>query len=555
LTVQGKEVTISICDVANISLFLRAEDIGLSGLESAQEISKNLEAIRLCKELRGKAAQLIGMCSDWKLVDEQSSGLPFVILVAPPSHDDTDLTVRVIFMNRCHDSIAGTAAVCVAACSRIPGSVVSKTVRARSCESDALRIAHPEGVMSISVSSKAPDTSSDLVEFDVLAFERTARRIMTGTVFIPNHIWNGQQPQREMHPKKTNLLMTGDINLLNVEEPTEPFRKVADSLGAADVVISNLECVLGTPEQAYSIQHEGFFADPHVGAEALRHGNIAAVGMANNINYGARNILGSIATLDKAGIPHAGAGANIAAARKPVILERGGRRYGFLQRTSVYWPTDHAADADGAGVAPLPGHTAYEALMYRYHSGIPPVNRPGIPPIVTTWVDPDYLAAFTDDIKALRPQVDVLVASCHWGLGKEVLTYMKQIATAAIDAGADVVMGHGPHHPLPISFHKGKPIFYGLGSFSFHMGHLGMAHGNWVGLLASLDFGKESGTDAEVSFRFVRHNDQNETYLCHPEDEKETFAMLKQVSKRHGTTLWADGDSIYAKPLLENGEL
>lgn len=137
------------------------------------------------------------------------------------------------------------------------------------------------------------------------------------------------------------------------------MRKVADSLSSADIVISNLECVLDTPEQIHSIHHEGFFANPVVGAEALHHGRIATAGLANYINYGARNILGSIATLDKAGIPHIGAGANIAAARNPVIITRRGRKYGFLQRTSVYWPTDHAADITGAGVAPLPGHTAF----------------------------------------------------------------------------------------------------------------------------------------------------------------------------------------------------
>ena len=213
---------------------------------------------------------------------------------------------------------------------------------------------------------------------------------MTGTIFVPKQTWNGPEAiRKEMLPKKTNLLMTGDINLLDVEEATEPFRKVADSLGAADIVISKLECILGTPKHSHSIHNEGFFANPVIGAEALDNGKIAAVGIANNINYGAANILGSIAILDKAGIPHTGAGANVEAAREAVINERGGRKYGFLQRTSVFWPADHAANATGAGVAPLPGHTAYEAPMYRYHSGIPPVNRAGIPPIVKSCVDAD----------------------------------------------------------------------------------------------------------------------------------------------------------------------
>ena len=81
------------------------------------------------------------------------------------------------------------------------------------------------------------------------------------------------------------------------------------------------------------------------------------------------------------------------------------------------------------------------------------------------------------DIAALRREADIVVASCHWGLGEEVLDYMTEIAHAAIDAGADIVIGHGPHYSLPVEIYRGKPIFYGLGSFSFHTGHGGRRHG------------------------------------------------------------------------------
>src|SRR5256714_15682096 len=107
----------------------------------------------------------------------------------------------------------------------------------------------------------------------------------------------------------------------------------------------------------------------------------------------------------------------------------------------------------------------------------PPMNRPGIPPIVVTWADREYLAACTEDIAALRREADIVVASCHWGLGEEVLDYMTEIAHAAVEAGADIVIGHGPHYSLPIEIYRGKPIFYGLGSFSFHTGHGGRRHG------------------------------------------------------------------------------
>jgi hypothetical protein len=78
------------------------------------------------------------------------------------------------------------------------------------------------------------------------------------------------------------------------------------------------------------------------------------------------------------------------------------------------------------------------------------------------------------------------------------------------------------------------------------MGHLGMEHGDWVGLLASLDLAKDS-KKPEVSFRFVRHNNQNETYLCHPEEEQETFQWLEKTSLKHGAKLWMEGNSIYAE--------
>ena len=56
-------------------------------------------------------------------------------------------------------------------------------------------------------------------------------------------------------------------------------------------------------------------------------------------------------------------------------------------------------------------------------------------------------------------QADIVVASCHWGLHKEVLAYMREIGHAAIDAGADLVIGHGPHYSLPVEMYRGKAIF------------------------------------------------------------------------------------------------
>lgn len=199
----------------------------------------------------------------------------------------------------------------------------------------------------------------------------------------------------------TAVLLTGDINLLNVDDPSTPLHRIADVLNSADAVFANLECMLGAPG-SHSVEREGFFADPVIAAKVLKDANIGAVGIANNINYGAGPITASVAVLDEHGIAHAGAGANVTAARQPAIVERNGVRYGFLQRTSVYWPTDHAADDEAAGVVPLMGHTAYEAPMYRYSKWLFPANRPGIPPQIITWANQDHLAWLRVDIEAME---------------------------------------------------------------------------------------------------------------------------------------------------------
>jgi poly-gamma-glutamate synthesis protein (capsule biosynthesis protein) len=142
--------------------------------------------------------------------------------------------------------------------------------------------------------------------------------------------------------------------------------------------------------------------------------------------------------------------------------------------------------------------------MHKTRPEIPPLNRPGIPPTVVTWADQQYLRWLTEDIAAARAEADFVVVSCHWGLWKDVLSYMSEIARAAIDAGADVVIGHGPHHFLPVEVYRGKPIFYGLGSFCFHTGHGGRKHGDWVGIMADLLL--DGGKIAKAEFRFVRHN-------------------------------------------------
>lgn len=327
----------------------------------------------------------------------------------------------------------------------------------------------------------------------------------------------------------TRLILTGDVNLMNVTDPAVPFALVKPVFAEADLVFGNLECCLYRHDTEHSIDHEGFHADPKVGGEALISAGFDAVGIANNVNYGEAAITSSITALDAIGLPHTGAGPNRTAARAPALVTaKNGQRFGFLQRSSVYWPTNHEAAENATGIAVIRGHTAYQVPMHKIRPEIPPMNRPGLPPVIVTWADPAYLNAFRDDVAALKATCDVVVASCHWGLGREVLAYMTEIAHAAIDAGADLVIGHGPHHFLPVELYRGKPIFYGLGSFSFHTGHGGRKHGDWIGMMA--DIGFDGGTPVRAGFRFVRHNDRNETVLCRLADEPDALAEVTAAS-------------------------
>ena len=113
----------------------------------------------------------------------------------------------------------------------------------------------------------------------------------------------------------------------------------------------------------------------------------------------------------------------------------------------------------------------------------------------------------------------------------------------AVDAGADMLLGHGAHIPKAVEVYKGKPVYYGLGSFSFHTGHFGgVAVGDWVGQMArvTLDAGRVTG----ASFQFVRHNAQNETVPCKIADEQNTLADIQKRSDPFGAKLSTQGDEV-----------
>ncbi len=344
----------------------------------------------------------------------------------------------------------------------------------------------------------------------------------------------------------TRIILAGDINLIGVDDPAVPFRRVAPMLKDADAVFANLECCLFDAIEKREMMRddqsgfEGLYAPPESG-EALRLAGVQVVGNANNQNYGAEAILASNRRLEDLGIAHAGTGPDKAAARAPVIIERNGLKIGFVQRTSQYWPNNHEAGERAAGVAAMKAYTAYQPPYYKDNK-IPP-NRPGAPATVITWTDPDYLAEMKADIAALKAEADIVIASHHWGYAEDILQYQRELAHADIDAGADIVMGHGPHFPLAIEFYKARPVYYGLGMFCFIRSNK-RVHRGWTGMAAQLTF--QNQTLAEAAFSIVRQNDATEVLFSPPPQEGDAIARLEKLCQPFGTRLRATDTRIIA---------
>ncbi len=213
---SGRTIPATLCNAGNPCVWIPAEQVGCTGSELSDEINDNDRLIDTVREIRGKAAALMGFAEHWAGVDDESPGLPMVGMVAPPADYQTlsgahveqqqmDLRVRLIFMSRLHESIAGSGSVCLAAASRIPGSTVSAVAEHR--HTDELLIGHPSGVTPTKVSYHVEGEDT---HFDLLGFSRTARRLMDGAAYYPPAQLDS--PQASAAPKSKEPLTHSPAN-------------------------------------------------------------------------------------------------------------------------------------------------------------------------------------------------------------------------------------------------------------------------------------------------------------------------------------------------------
>lgn len=253
------------------------------------------------------------------------------------------------------------------------------------------------------------------------------------------------------------LYMTGDL-VLDEPDADRFFDPARAMLAEADVLIGHVE----VPHTTRGTESVGDIPAPASDPENLRAVGRAGFHIAslagNHIHdRGWEGIEDTAANLTEQGVASAGAGCNLAQARKPAVIARAGKRVGLLSYNCV-GPREGWAGPRNAGCAYLKIISHYE----------PEGANPGGPPKVYTFADPDTVEAMQRDIAAIRDEVDVLVVAQHKGVvhtPAHIAMYETTVARAAVDAGADVVIGHHAHITRGVEVWRGKPIFHGLGNF------------------------------------------------------------------------------------------
>ena len=248
------------------------------------------------------------------------------------------------------------------------------------------------------------------------------------------------------------LLFSGDL-VLDEPDATHWLAGIAPALRRADAAIGHLEVphTLRGSELAGDVPAPGA---PPENLAAVAEAGFAMLSLAGNhiADCGAEGIADTVATLDRLGIAHAGAGLDRASAWRAGVIERDGLRIALLSYNCV-GPELAWATSERAGCAYLRVETADGSPI----APAAPLER----------VAPEAFAALERDIARARAAADLVLVALHKGIvhtPARLAPYERPLAHAAIDAGADAVIGHHAHIVRGIEFHRSRPIFHGLGN-------------------------------------------------------------------------------------------
>lgn len=244
-----------------------------------------------------------------------------------------------------------------------------------------------------------------------------------------------------VYPQIIRITAVGDIMLDGSARPElakfgydYAFDDTRDLLKRSHVVFGNLEGPLTRRGEAEKDKQFVFRSPPAKVASALKQAGFDVVSLANNhsLDYGAIGLKDTINALAAAGIRHVGAGKNSRDARAPTFVVVGDHTIAFLAY-SLTFPENFWARR----------------------------QRPG-----TAFGHEKHIVA---DVAAAREVADIVLVSFHWGREgiTELRDYQTRLGRAAIDAGAQAVLGHHPHILQGVEHYRQGVILYSLGNFTF----------------------------------------------------------------------------------------
>lgn len=280
-------------------------------------------------------------------------------------------------------------------------------------------------------------------------------------------MWHNNEGRGVIH----TVLATGDL-AMDRDDHDACFAGTADILRSADLVFGQLETSFAEKGVRLPQARHAVLARPE-GAAALGRAGFDVISMAGNhvMDWGQEAFFETRGHLESAGISVVGAGANIVEARRPVIRTLGdGTRVAFLAYSSIL-PHSYWADERRPGCVPMRAFTVYEQIEH---------DQPGTPARVHTYPHREDLAAMEADIRAAKAEADVVLVSHHWGIHfvrAVIADYQRDVARAAIAAGADAIFGGHAHILKGCELIDGKPVFYSLCNFATDLA-MDEAHAN-----------------------------------------------------------------------------
>jgi poly-gamma-glutamate capsule biosynthesis protein CapA/YwtB (metallophosphatase superfamily) len=355
------------------------------------------------------------------------------------------------------------------------------------------------------------------------------------------------------------------------EEPATIFDFVRDRIGRADLGFCQLEVNLTTRGVRLPQARHTMRGDPAI-ADALVGTGLEVVSFAGNhcMDWGPEGLFDTLDNLKRAGAIQIGTGKDIAAARQPAYVTRNGITVGFVSVNSIL-PMNYWAEENRAGCAPLRAHTIYEQIEH---------DQPGTPARVHTYSFRDDLDALLATIREVREKADIVILSHHAGIHfvpAVIPDYQREVAHAAIDAGADLVLGHHAHILKGIEVYKGKTIAYSLANFAIDL-RMDEAHAkskgfreiqklnpNWVPDLTSrynfppgsemsvmleAKLGKDGVSDVRFVPIMIGRDADPKIVTPDSSDFERIRAYLQDISERAelGSTISADGDVLRVSP-------